>query len=565
MDNLTKVFDMQNNRMILRTTFCIVFLILYASASLSEINKTFSSSGKSDGPVSRALNYLRSIQQSDGCISDFATSSWTVMAIAAAGEDPHDWRVSEGSSIVDYLIANRHMLDLNKAADIERFMLSMTAADEDSRDINGTNYVEILKNHFVKGQIGDETWLFDDFWGVLAFISAGEDANSTVICETVEFIKEHQNANGGWGWAVGAGSDVDDTAAAIMSLISAGEDNSTEVVKKALKYLRNNQQQDGGFPSWSVTNSASDSWAIGAICSVGQNPAEWQVNSISVIDHLSSLQNPDGSFNWTRSDTPGVNRASMTSYAIVALCLRQYPVNGLPIYTRVEGSQTTLWKRKVFVAASIIVDDQGKKHYFTEPTALGALDKAAEVGGFNYKVKQTAWGLYVYSVAGEEEAGTKGWMYRVNYIMPWVGTDNFVWNVTSPPNPPHETLLFYYGEWTDLPLKITVDKTTVRLGDNITVFVIYFNDADQQWYSLEGATVHFLGRQYITNSSGYALITVLYDSPVWAEKESFIRSDKIEIRVETFMEGPYYTWYGLEYWIIKFPNRRPIRLISGWV
>jgi len=40
---------------------------------------------KADGtPLEKALDYLRSIQQPDGCISDFATSSWAVMAIAAA-------------------------------------------------------------------------------------------------------------------------------------------------------------------------------------------------------------------------------------------------------------------------------------------------------------------------------------------------------------------------------------------------------------------------------------------------------------------------------------------------
>lgn len=517
---------------VLGTIFCTFFLMFcISSASLSEIGKAFTSCHGSNGSVSRALNYLRSIQRSDGCISDFATSSWAVMAIAAAGEDPHNWRVNSCPSIVDYLIANRGMLDLTKASEVERFMLSMTAADEDPRNVNGTNYVEILKNHFVNGQIGNEAWLFDDFWGVLALISAGEAANSTVIKETVGFIKENQNTDEGWGWAVGVGSDVDDTAAAIMALTSAGEHNSTKVILNALQYLKKNQQSDGGFPSWGVTNSASDSWAIGAICSVGQNPAEWQVNGTSVIDHLLSLQNVVGSFNWTKTDTEWVNRALMTSYAVVALSSRQYPVNGLPIYIRIEGSRATMWRRKVFVAASLIVDDQSQEHYFTEPTALGALDKAAEVGSFNYKVKQTAWGLYLYSVAGEEAAGTKGWMYRVNYVMPWVGTDVFIWNVTSPPNPPHEELLFYYGEWMDLPLKITVDKTTVYPGDNITAFVTYFNDTQQLWLPLEGAIVHFLGRQFITNATGYTVITVLYDPPIWAEKYGFIRSDVIEIKV----------------------------------
>ncbi|RLI20513.1 hypothetical protein DRO54_06080, partial [Candidatus Bathyarchaeota archaeon] len=124
--------------------------------------------GADGTPLERALDYLRSVQQPDGCISNFATSSWAVMAIAAAGEDPNEWKVDDGPSVVDYLIENRDMLNLSKASDVERFILSMTAADKDPRNINGTDYVEILKGLFHNGQIGTEEWLFDDFWGVLA-------------------------------------------------------------------------------------------------------------------------------------------------------------------------------------------------------------------------------------------------------------------------------------------------------------------------------------------------------------------------------------------------------------
>ena len=60
----------------------------------------------SDTEVTDALNYLRAQQGSDGKIGDFATSAWVVMAIAAAGEDPDDWKVGSNPSIVDYLAAN---------------------------------------------------------------------------------------------------------------------------------------------------------------------------------------------------------------------------------------------------------------------------------------------------------------------------------------------------------------------------------------------------------------------------------------------------------------------------
>ena len=495
--------------------------------TVSDLSTTASLS--SNTPLAKALNYLKSIQEADGKISDFATSCWAAMAIAAAGEDPHNWKGSSGKSIVDYLIENRDQLNLDLPTDVARFVLAMTASRENPRNISGTNYVEILKGFFNNGQIGSTSQLNDDFWGVMALISAGENASSTIIRGSVGFIKEKQNADGGWSWAVNGISDVDDTAAAVMALISAGEDPNSSTIVKALQYLKSQQQSNGGFLSWGIVNSASDSWAIGAICSVGQDPADWKVNDVSVLDHLLSLQNPDGSFNWTAT-TPS-NKALMTSYAVVALCKRQYPTNGLHIYTRIEGKQVTIWRRRVFVAASLIIDDTGQTHYLPKPTVLGALDKAAEIGGFTYKVRQTAYGLYVYSIAGEEAAGLMGWMYRVDYYMPYVGMADFELNVTSPPNPPHRELLIYYGEWTYFPLKVWVDKTEVHVGENITVRVECYNDTSGSWQPVEGATVHFLYRTYTTNATGYVVITVRYDPPLWAEKAGYIRSDVIEVKV----------------------------------
>jgi len=155
-------------------------------------------------------------------------------------------------------------------------------------------------------------------------------------------------------------------------------------------------------------------------------------------------------------------------------------------------------------------------------------------------------------------------LYRVNYIMPWVGADNFILNVTSPPSPPHEELLFYYGEWTYLPLRITVDKTVVHIGEEIMVFVEYFNDTSSEWCPLENATVHFMGRLYSTNAKGYAIITVYIDPLVWAEKEGFVRSDTIRIvilRLPLLLRGPYWYMGEVRYWIVVL-EYRAVRLLE---
>jgi hypothetical protein len=38
----------------------------------------------------------------------------------------------------------------------------------------------------------------------------------------------------------------------------------------------------------------------------------------------------------------------------------------------------------------------------------------------------------------------------------------------------------------------------------------------------------------------------------------------VSTQEEILLEGPFYTWYGAEYWIVQFGKRRPVRLISNY-
>ncbi|MBS7645512.1 terpene cyclase/mutase family protein [Candidatus Bathyarchaeota archaeon] len=271
-----------------------------------------------DQPVADALNYLRGVQASDGSIGDFASSAWAAMAIAAAGEDPHKWNKTNGSpSIIDYLKNNRGQLDHSKATDLARFILAMSAAGENPRDIEGTNYVALLKGLYSNGQLGDSSLLNDDFWGLMALVSAGEE-DQAIIDNVRAFIKANQNPDGGWGYGVGLSSDVDDTAAAIMALTAAGEPRDSEAMMKAVSYLKGKLGEEGGFIYDSIPNSASDSLAIMALEALGVDVLgdEWTRKGVDPVSHLLSLQNGDGSFSW-RAGRDG--EALWTAYAILAL------------------------------------------------------------------------------------------------------------------------------------------------------------------------------------------------------------------------------------------------------
>lgn len=492
----------------------------------------------SDAEVTDALNYLRTQQGTDGSISDFATSAWAVMAIAASGEDPHNWKVDTNPSIVDYLVSNAG--SASSTNDYSRMLLAIAAASEDPASFGGMDFVSLLQATYDGIQIGDSSLLNDDFWGVLGLIAAGESQTSSIITDSVSFILSNQGGDGGWSWGVGQASDVDDTAAAIMALIAAGQSTSSQAITNALAYIKSTQMDNGGFESWGSTNSATDSWGIDGIVAASEDPtsAGWVSGAGNdPVDDLLTFQNVDGSFNWTPT-TPS-NKELMTSYAITALLGTPYPVavlqspeEGITVSVRIEGQNDTIWSGTVTVTESVIIDDQGGEHYLDQPTALGALHEASQAGGFPYVVQDTAYGLYIYSINSEEPAGLAGWMYRVDYTSPMVGAADFILSQTTPPDPPHQEVLFAYSEWGQLPLKIEVDNTQPGVGDTFTVTVTEYDDATGTWLPTDNATVH-ADQDYTTGQGGTVAIIVDTDMTieVYAEKEGYIRSNQVTVTV----------------------------------
>ncbi len=492
----------------------------------------------SDTEVASALDYLRGQQTTDGDIGGFGPSAWVTMAIAAAGEDPHDWRKGN-NSIVDYLAANAG--SASSATDYARMILAIVAADEDPRDFGRKDFVELLKANYSGRQIGDASLLNDDFWGVMALISAGESPSSRVVANCVAFIKDNQNGDGGWSWGVGGDSDVDDTAAAIMALVAAGESLGSDAITNGLAYIKSTQMDNGGFESWGATNADTDSWGINAIVATGQDPtsAGWTENGNTPVDDLLSFQQGDGSFYW-QDGTPGMSVPKTTGSAIQALLGEPHPVKvlepeeGMSVYVRVEGQDSTVWRGDVIVSESdITVDNSGTTYHLWDPTALGALDEASNhEERFPYYVTDEYGGLYVSSINEEEPSGLNGWMYRVDYRSPSVGADQFILGETMPPTPPHQEVLWYYAGWTDLPLKISVNKTEVELDEEFIVTVTRYSDDTHTWSHCEGATIHG-DQDYATGVNGTATISVDHDVTlhIFAEKDGYIRSDKVTVTV----------------------------------
>jgi len=307
----------------------VLMLIIPISASITN-NQQHYPLNQNDAEIKKALGYLRNLQNDDGGFSNLGEESavsnteWAIMAIAAAGEDPHDWK-KNGHSPVDYLRENAN--NLTGSTDYERMILALVAAGENPRDFAGKDFVDELKEDYLEenGQFSDFT--YTTIWGILALSSVEEDVSTSV-----RWLKGQQNDDGGFAWVPGEKSDYDDTAAAIEALIAAGENPDSTVMKEALEYLKNGQNSNGGFKYFgtSPSNAASDAWIIQAIVACGQNPKdkEWTKEGNNPVGHLLSLQQPDGSFNYTTyiNSNPGY----MTVCAIMALLGSPYPIKPQP-------------------------------------------------------------------------------------------------------------------------------------------------------------------------------------------------------------------------------------------
>jgi prenyltransferase beta subunit len=490
-----------------------------------------------DVQIINALQYFNNVQDVNGSIGGFSTSCWSTVAISSAGYDPRDWKINE-SSVVSYIINNRDKIDENKITDIAKFVLAMTSIGENPRNIGGTDYISMLEEKHINGQFGDESTYNEDFWAIIALISAGKDPNSSLIQSTVSFIKNHQNSDGGWSWHSNE-SDVDDTAAAIIALRAVGEDIESSRITNAINYLKNQLDSNGGFEFMGEANSASDSWAIMALVSSNINPtdSDWIKNGSSPVDHLLNLQNSNGSFSYKAGEN---GNAWWTAYAIPALLGKPYPIIGIPTsnkaYVRIEDFNMTVWRGWVEIPDTLTIRcyNSDKEYNITGKNVLALLDKASEIGGFEYKVSDQWYpdiGFYVDSINGHSVEGEYGWMYRLNYHTGDSSMDKY--NVSS-----QDHILIYWGTQGIKPLRLEVDIVEAKSNQIFTATVKFFDDVSREWSPLEGAII-YANPEYITNSEGKVTIA-LSDIQVYGiyaakwgttPEEQFITSDVVQVGV----------------------------------
>ncbi|RZN39007.1 MAG: hypothetical protein EFT35_04115 [Methanophagales archaeon ANME-1-THS] len=284
--------------------------------------------------ISSALKFLKGEQLATGSIWGFENSGRAALGIVAAGEDPSTWRTTQSyssSSLIDYLRWEPGYLAsfsppgstppcLTMPEDFARMVLVISAIGEDPTKFGGVNYLPMLKSYYDGEQFGDPDTVKDDALAILALVSSGDNDPRTkeMIINATNYIKGRQNKNtdGGWSsFSENSDSDVSTTALVIQALTAAGEDMNSQVITNGLNYLRNARDGEGGY-----SNVISTSYAIQAFIAAGEDLS----NYTETINYLLSLQQSDGSFNYTANFS--LFPPMTTTYPIPALCGEPYPV-----------------------------------------------------------------------------------------------------------------------------------------------------------------------------------------------------------------------------------------------
>lgn len=242
--------------------------------------------------VSRALTWLEAQQRpSGGFAADSGRepgaemTSWSMLALAAAGKNPLDV-TKGGKSPVDFLRAHRS--EIKDAGDVARTILSLQAAGVDPRNFVGEDLVSrLLAERRDNGSY--QGWPGTSAYAVLALRAAG--ANSSAKA-TVEWLRKVQANDGGWGNDPQSPSTADITGA-VLQVLAPGSQASDS----ALAYLREEKRPNGGYaPGRTLSaNAQATAWVSQGLLAAGKDPAGFG-GGASSLAYLRDLQASDGKF-----------------------------------------------------------------------------------------------------------------------------------------------------------------------------------------------------------------------------------------------------------------------------
>ena len=271
-----------------------------------------------------AVAWLEAAQNEDGGFGESrgASSSqemtgWAMLGLEAAGINPQDVAKNGNSSVV-YL--QGEISSVQSPGDLARTILALEGAGVEPREFGGRNLVAaLLAKRRKDGSYED--WPGSTAYAVLALRAAGI-AN---VADSLEWLREAQNEDGGWGDVVGSPSTADGTGAALQALSP-----SSQASNRGVGYLRQAQQPGGGFRLGGngALNTQSTAWAIEGLLAAGADPDQFKKGGKSAYEYLEDNQAGDGHYRY--SSTSDQTPVWVTAEVLVAASKRYLPLAAVP-------------------------------------------------------------------------------------------------------------------------------------------------------------------------------------------------------------------------------------------
>jgi energy-coupling factor transport system substrate-specific component len=319
-----------------------------AGAALAAVLVLAAPASAADRTVERAVAYLRAAQTADGGFagvkggesSNAIYSSWVIIGLAAAGEDP-------GEAAARYI--RRQADTVTDAGDIERTLLALRAAGEPADDLAQKLLRVQGRDGSIEGLVNRTAFL------VISLRATGRPASDPAVRRATSWLVRQQNRRGGFGTGgLGSPPSIDDTAAAIQGLVQGGRSRRSRPVLRAGAWLVRRQNADGGFPLGPGTpsNAQSTAWAVQALVAAGRDPRRVRRNrSRSPIAYLRSLQGADGSIRYSR--TSRQVPTWVTSQALAAIMRKPMPVRA-PAAARAAARRRAERERPLAALLSVV-------------------------------------------------------------------------------------------------------------------------------------------------------------------------------------------------------------------
>jgi hypothetical protein len=242
-------------------------------------------------------------------------TEWAVMGLRAAGGNPATMRLSGGRTPVGFLAG--HVRGWTDAFSLERGILGVVALHGNPTTFGGRNLISALRAKVVPstGRIG--SYANSTYWGALAL----RGARQTLPRLTVSWIESHQQSNGGYSYSssIPAGTDTNDTAAAVLALRAGGVSCSSTRITRAYTYMHT-AQSSGGYAllPGGAPDSQSTSWIVQSRHACG-------LSNTGALAWLAARHSSNGSYYYS----PGNHQTPVfvTSQVLPATNGRWYPIS----------------------------------------------------------------------------------------------------------------------------------------------------------------------------------------------------------------------------------------------